>query len=319
MHIPVLLNEVIHYLDIKSGGKYIDATYGMGGHSAKIIELDCQVLGIDRDPTLTSVMPDPDRASWHKELDPQAFSGDDKLTLVHGNFANLKTIAEENGFEKVEGILFDLGIGSHQLDEQGRGFAFSKSGPLDMRFNPEDRLTAYRIVNFYPGPDLLKIFREYGEERRFGRRIVQAILEVRKTRAIETTDELFEIIKMALPAKERGRTGDTARRIFQSLRIRVNDELTNIEKALPQALELLTRGGRLVVVSFHSLEDRIVKQFMVRESKDCICPPEFPECRCQARAGLQILTRKPVVASEEETKTNSRAKSAKLRAAEKIK
>jgi len=299
MHIPVLLKEVIHFLDPKPGKKFIDATYGFGGHGKAITEDGGIVLGIDRDPELAK-----------------------KYQIAQGNFSDLKEIAAANGFTEVDGILFDLGLGSHQLDDPDRGFSFQKSGPLDMRYNATETLpslTAAQIIGAYSEKDLIKLFQKYGEEYRFGKRVARAVLEARKNRSIERTDELFELIKKALPSKFRFRAGDTARRIFQALRIEVNQELTSLEKALPQALDVLKEHGRLVVVSFHSLEDRIVKIFFTQNSKACICPPEFPECRCGSnRARLKILTKKPVTASEEEIKTNSRARSAKLRAAEKL-
>ena len=195
-----------------------------------------------------------------------------------------------------------------------------------MRFNPSGKIqvskskfqTAGDMVNHYSDKDLLRIFYKYGEEKRFGRRVVRAILDKRKLGSIGTTAELFEIIKQALPGQFRFKAGDTARKIFQALRIEVNDELANLERGLPQAVSLLKNKGRLVVISFHSLEDRIVKSFFVKEAKDCVCPPSFPVCTCAARAHLRILTKKPITASEEEVKNNSRARSAKLRAAEKI-
>lgn len=322
MHIPVLSNEIISYLNIAPGKKYIDATYGMGGHSKMILGLGGQLLGIDRDQSLVFV----EKIATSSTDGQLQNSGN--LLVVHGNFAYLSEIAKSYGFETVDGILFDLGLGSHQLDDPHRGFSFQKDGPLDMRYDRGDdgeskildhkTMTAESIVNFYPEKELLKIFREYGEEKRFGRKIARAIMIARKSGSIKTTYQLFGIIKSALPGKFRFKAGDTARRIFQALRIKVNAELSNLEKALPQALEILAIGGRLAVVSFQSLEDRIVKNFFKAKSLDCICPPEFPICRCDVRASLKILTRKPIAAKEEEIKTNSRAKSAKLRVAEKI-
>lgn len=297
MHVPVLLQEVIKYLEPKPGKKFIDATLGGGGHARAIIEHGGQVLGIDRDPKVAK---------------------NAKIKTAAGDFKNLKSIAEENGFEKVDGVLFDLGLGSHQLDDAERGFSFQKSGPLDMRYNPEQALTAQKLVNEFPEKELVKIFYRFGEERRFGKRIARAILEARKAGRIETTFELFELIKKTLPSKLRFKAGDTARRIFMSLRIAVNDELASIEQALPQALDILAGHGRLVVISFHSLEDRLVKSFMVEAAKDCICPPSFPVCRCDKQAALRILTKKPVQASQEEIAQNPRSRSAKLRAAEKL-
>lgn len=304
IHIPVLLQEVIEYLGPGPGKKFIDATIGGGGHARALLDAGAEVLGVDRDPEVVKRLESEFKA-------PQA-------TLVAGNFADLRRIAEEHDFLGVDGVLFDLGLGSHQLDEAARGFAFQKEGPLDMRFDPTRGKTAGDILNFYPEKDLVKIFQDFGEERRFGKKVARAILLHRKTGTIATTTELFELIKAALPGQFRYRAGDVARRIFQALRIAVNQELANLEHSLPQALDILKLHGRVAVISFHSLEDRIVKQFFVREAKDCVCPPEFPVCRCAARAKLRILTKKPIVASETETNANPRSRSAKFRIAEKI-
>jgi len=309
-HTPVLLNEVIGFFDPKPGKKFIDATVGRAGHANQLVNGGAEVLGVDTDSEVVA------------ELKSQSASRRTKIKAVVGNFGNLKSIAEENDFTDVDGILMDLGLGSHQLDDSERGFSFQKDGPLDMRFDAKSQnsniKTAGSIVNFYAEKDLLRIFFQYGEEKRFGKRIVGAIMARRKLGSINTTGELFELIKQALPGQFRFRAGDTARKIFQALRIEVNDELGNLERGLQQAVSLLKSGGRLVVISFHSLEDRIVKQFFVREARDCGCPPSFPVCRCDARARLRILTKKPVMASGDEARTNSRARSAKLRAAEKI-
>ena len=316
MHIPVLLQEVLQILDPKPGKRYIDATVGGGGHTIPLLEAGAEVLGIDRDPSVIASIA---KQSLGQEIASFATAPcNDKLVLVQGNFADLKQIAEQYEFTDVDGVLFDLGLGSHQLDEPGRGFSFQKEGPLDMRFDQKGNLIAAEVVNRYPEKELVRIFQEYGEERRMGRRIARAIVEIRKTQPIETTTELFEVIKKALPAKLRFRAGDTARRIFQSLRIGVNDELTNLEKALPQALDLVRRGGRLAVISFHSIEDRIVKEFFRDQAKGCICPPEFPICRCNRVPTLKIFNKKPTRASETEINNNPRSKSAKLRAAAKV-
>lgn len=299
MHVPVLLQEVIKFFEPKPGKRYIDATFGGGGHSFAIASRGAKVLGIDTD---TSVI-------------PAAVS---EMKIVQENFAELKTIAEENDFVNVDGILFDLGIGSHQLDDEKRGFSFQKSGPLDMRYDQSAGKTAVEILNFQSEKELFRIFTKLGEEKRFGKRIARAVMDLRKTAQIETTDDLFQLIKRALPAKLRFAAADTARRIFMSLRIEVNQELVNLEKALPQALELLAENGRLAAISFHSLEDRIVKNFFTDEAKDCVCPPSFPICVCDKEARVRILTKKPITASPEEIKTNPRSRSAKLRVAEKI-
>lgn len=300
-HIPVLLNEVLNFFDPAQGKRFIDATLGRGGHTAELLAKGAEVLGIDADPAVVAA----------SEIRAPRFK------IANGNFGDIKKIAEDHNFTGIDGVLFDLGLGSHQLDDPERGFSFQKDGPLDMRFSKTE-LTAHRIVNFYPEKDLIRIFQKYGEEMRFARRIARAIMIERKSGSIDRTARLFELIKKTLPAKFRFRAGDSARRIFQGLRIEVNDELGNLERGLQQALLLLKQGGRLVVISFHSLEDRIVKTFFVKEAKDCVCPPSFPVCRCDARASLKILTKKPVLPAEEEIKINTRSHSAKLRAAEKI-
>jgi 16S rRNA (cytosine1402-N4)-methyltransferase len=319
MHIPVLLQEVIKYLEPGPGKKFIDVTFGEGGHAKEIVRLGSSVLGIDWDPSVVTGLDSEFSAKGGSACGGK--NQKSKIKIVQGNFADLKEIAEENGFTEVDGILFDLGLGSHQLDDPKRGFAFQKDGPLDMRYDRKSKintLTAADIVNDYLEKELTEVFQKFGEEYRFGKRVARAIVEIRKNHSIETTSQLFEIIKKCLPAKLRFKAGDVARRIFQALRIEVNEELQNLEKALPQAFELLKKNGRLAVISFHSLEDRIVKNFFKGLAKKCVCPPEFPVCRCEKIAVLKILTNKPVVASESETKINPRARSAKLRAAEKI-
>lgn len=307
MHVPVLLQEVIAFLNPETDKKFIDATIGAGGHTQAILKRGGIVLGIDRDRDTSRRL-------------QQEFRAQTKCQIVQGNFAELKTIAAANGFSEVQGVLLDLGMSSEQLDAPERGFAFQKTGPLDMRFDQGGQgQTAADLVNRLSEKELAQMFFRFGEERRFGKKVARAIQEARKIKSLKSTTELFELIKKALPAKFRFRAGDTARRIFQSLRIAVNDELSALEKILPQALDLLQAGGRLVVISFHSLEDRIVKEFLVQRARDCICPPSFPICLCGHKAELRILTKKPVVATDEETKTNPRSRSAKLRAAEKIK
>jgi len=302
-HIPVLLHETIKFLNPGPGKKYIDATLGMAGHTKELLKAGASVLGIDVDSSVVSTF---------NILNS-------KFKVASGNYAEIQRIAEANDFGQVDGVLFDLGLGSHQLDESGRGFSFQNEGPLDMRYDQRQEKTAREILNLYPEKDLIRIFYEFGEEKRFGKRIAKAITRKRKEGSIETTGELFELVKHALPGKLRFRAGDTARKIFQALRIEVNDELKNLEKGLQQAVDLLKKGGgRLVVISFHSLEDRIVKRFFAVQSRDCVCPPSFPVCVCSAKATLRVLTKKPVTASPDEIQTNSRAHSAKLRAAERI-
>lgn len=308
-HIPVLLQEVISFLDPQPGKKFIDATVGEGGHLKSLLEGGAEVLGIDVDDSVVT------------KLCAECKVQNVKRKIVQGNYTDIRVIAKENGFSEVDGIMFDLGLGSHQLDDEVRGFSFQKTGPLDMRFDRNSKLrekTAADLVNGLSERELTQIFFKYGEEKRFGKKIARAIAETRKYKFLETTTDLFELIKKALPGKFRFQSGDVTRRIFQGLRIAVNHELENLEKALPQAFALLRKGGRLVVISFHSLEDRIVKDFFRELARTCVCPPDFPVCKCRKRPLLRILTKKPVVPSEFETKTNSRSRSAKLRAAEKL-
>ncbi|MDP2932647.1 MAG: 16S rRNA (cytosine(1402)-N(4))-methyltransferase RsmH [bacterium] len=300
-HIPVLLKEVIEYLNPASGKIFIDATYGGGGHSKALLEKvgsEGKVLAIDADRGISEIK-------------------DKSLIFVRGNFKDLAEIAKSSGLRQVDGILFDLGLSSLELEDAGRGFSFSKDGPLDMRFDQTTGRTAADIVNISSEQELRKIFEDFGEEH-LSKRIARVILQERASHKPRTTRELFELIKKAVPASLRMRTGDVARRIFQSLRIAVNGELENLENALPQAFGLLKPGGRIVAISFHSLEDRIVKRYFLKLAKGCTCPPEFPQCICGKKPQARILTRKPVAALKQEVALNSRAKSAKLRAVEKL-
>ena len=292
-HIPVLQKEVLKCLDPKPNENFIDCTIGEGGHSAAIIEKngpEGKILGIEID------------AELYQKL--MAAKLKNRLILVNDSFVNLKEIVGKEDFKKVQGILFDLGMSSWHLEKSGRGFSFLKKEPLDMRYNPQNPLTAGKIVNYWSAQEIEKILREYSQER-FAKRIAREIVEERKNKPIQTTFQLVEIIKKSVPKNyERGRM-HPATRTFQALRIAVNDELANLKKVLPQALKILEIGGRLVIISFHSLEDRIVKNFL-REHSDGLF-----ECK--------ILTKKPTTPSQEEIKINPRARSAKLRAAIKIK
>ena len=292
MHIPVLQNEVLKYLDPKPNQNFIDATIGEGGHAISILERTSpngKLLGIDWSPEIIE----------NCKLKIQNVKK--RITLVCDNFVNLKEIVKRERFLAVSGILFDLGMSSWHLEESGRGFSFLKNEPLDMRYSPQNPLTAEKIVNYWSKSEMEKILREYGEER-FAKKIAEKIIEARQSKPIKTTSQLVEIIKKAVLSRYRHQKIHFATRTFQALRITVNDELNNLEKALPQTLEILKPGGRLVVISFHSLEDRIVKNFY-RDSS-----PEK----------LKILTKKPVRPQKEEIKINPRARSAKLRAAIKL-
>jgi 16S rRNA (cytosine1402-N4)-methyltransferase len=303
IHTPVMVQETLHYLDVQPGGRYVDCTVGTGGHSLHIMEAaepGGLLLGIDADPAALRIA--------RERLAPYG----DSVQLVEANFRDVADICRWYGFVPVHGILFDLGISSLQIDEAERGFSFQREAPLDMRFSPDQTLTAADIVNGWAEEEIADILWRYGEERlsrRIARRIVQE-------RPIRTTTQLARVVERAVgPSK--GRT-HPATRTFQALRVAVNEELENLETALEQAHTLLGFGGRLVVISFHSLEDRIVKEFFRRESRDCICPPETPVCTCHHRASLRILTKTPVQPSLDEIAANPRSRSAKLRAAERI-
>ncbi len=301
-HIPVLYQEVLRGLQIKPSGRYIDGTLGGGGHAVGILEKSSpagRLLGIDADSTAIAIS-----AERLAEYGP-------RVTLVNANFAQLAEITSQYGFRPADGILLDLGLSSLQLAGGERGFSFQIDGPLDMRFNPYQGEPASELVNGLSTPELADILHRYGEERR-ARRIAKAIVAARP---IHTTCQLAEVVTRAV-----GRRGKIhpATRTFQALRIAVNDELSALSQALPQAVELLAPQGRLVVISYHSLEDRLVKQFYRRESQDCICPPKVPVCRCGHQATLEIVTKKPVTPSELELGANPRCRSAKLRIAARL-
>ncbi len=302
-HIPVLLREVIRTLAVQPGGRYIDCTLGGGGHAQAILEHSSpggQLLGIDADPE--AIEASTERLKLFKK----------SILLVNENFANLRDICIRYDFFPVHGILFDLGLSSLQLDEGGRGFSFQHDAPLDMRFNPAQKTSAADIVNNSSEAELSGLLRKYGEEihsRQIARRVIQK-------RPIQTTGELAHIIEQAVGGR-RGKI-HPATRTFQALRISVNNEVQNLESALKQAISLLGFGGRLAVISYHSLEDRIVKQLLQRESRDCICPPEAMQCVCGHKASLKIITRKIIYPSLAEIEMNPRSRSAKLRAAERV-
>lgn len=303
-HVPVLLDAVLTYLAPRPGGVYIDATVGGGGHAEAILEAsapDGRLLGIDADPDALG--------RSHRRL--HRFGH--RVVLVQGNFDHLAAIAKRHGFVPADGILMDLGVSSDQLENAARGFSFAKEGPLDMRMDPSLPHTAADLVNTLAEDELARLIRTYGEEPH-ARRIARAIVAARP---IRTTTQLADLIAQVVP-RRRGQRLHPATRTFLALRIAVNDELGALERALPQALEILRPGGRLVVIAFHSLEDRIVKQFFQREARDCICPPRQPICTCGHKARVRVLTRKPVTPSPEEIAQNPRSRSARLRAVEKI-
>ena len=306
-HISVLLNECIDNLNIKPDGIYVDGTLGLGGHSYQIASrlTTGRLIGIDRDQTAIK------RAG--ARLEPFA----DRVTLVHGNFCDVASILDDLGIEAVDGMLFDLGVSSPQLDEIERGFSYMGDAPLDMRMNQSESITAKDLVNTYSEDQLNRIFWDYGEER-YARRISAAIIKRRQQAPIETTLELVDIIKTALPAPALREKQHPAKRCFQAIRIAVNDELGAVEQMMNTAPDKLKIGGRLCVISFHSLEDRIVKVGVARRENGCTCPREAPICTCGFVKTLKSVSRKPILPTEEETEMNPRARSAKLRVAERV-
>ena len=306
-HIPVLLNECIEALQIKPDGIYLDGTLGMGGHSFEIASrLDTgRLICIDRDETAI------ERAG--RRLAPFG----EKVRLVHGNFSDAAAILDELGIEAADGMLFDLGVSSPQLDEAERGFSYMADAPLDMRMDPGDRLTAAEIVNTWPQEELRRILFAYGEER-YAPLIAAAIVRRRAQQPIETTLELVDVIRSAMPQKALREKQHPAKRSFQAIRIAVNDELGSVDRMLARAIDRLNPGGRLAVITFHSLEDRIVKNAMAQAARGCTCPPEFPVCVCGKKPTVRLITKKPITSAEAELEENPRARSAKLRVAEKL-
>lgn len=309
VHEPVLLNEVIHYLDPKPGQHFIDCTLGGGGHTAALCRRTApngSVLSIDLDPlALTAAQSRLGRLADH-------------VTFVQGNFKNIRAIAEAHQFSAVDGILLDLGLSSGQLQDQPRGFSFLAEGTLDMRFDPDQPLTAREILSGWPAEKLAALFRDFGEEP-LATPIAKAIVEQRTQAAIETPTQLLSIISPLYRRRYRKPSRiNPATKVFQALRIAVNDELENLRRCLPQAVALLAPGGRLGVISYHSLEDRIVKNFFRQESQDCICPPERPECQCGHHRTVTLINKKPTIPTADEILKNPRSRSAKLRVVEKI-
>ena len=307
-HIPVLLNETLALLAPERGGIFVDGTLGGGGHAEAVLTRLGQadrLIGIDRD--------------WeavHAAGERLSTFGS-RFTALHGNFFDMKALLGEIGVTEVSGILLDLGVSSHQLDKSARGFSYKTEAPLDMRMDQSAGLSAKDVVNTYPEAELARIFFEYGEER-FSRRIAEKICRAREQYPIETTLQLAQIVREAIPAKYRNEPQHPARRTFQALRIEVNGELKGLDHAVEQACDLLQKGGRLCIITFHSLEDRIVKQAFRRFENPCTCPPSAPICICGKLPKAKILIKKPLTASAEEEAQNSRSTSAKLRCIEKI-
>ena len=307
-HIPVLLNEVICHLDIKPGGIYVDGTLGGGGHSAEIIKLiqpDGILIGIDQD--INAINASSQKLEKYR----------DNIIIVNDNFKNIKTIVQDKGFEKVDGILLDLGVSSHQLDEEERGFSYMKDAKLDMRMDRSNPLTAEIIINDWSELQLANIIKDNGEEK-WAKRIAKFICNERAKKRIETTYELVEIIKMAIPASARREGPHPAKRTFQALRIAVNDELGILENTILDGISILKPEGRLCIITFHSLEDRIVKTTFNKLEKPCTCPPKIPQCICGKKPLVKIITRKPIEADDKELNENPRSRSAKLRVVERL-
>lgn len=306
-HVSVLLEECIQGLAIKPDGIYVDGTLGGAGHSSRIAAklTTGRLIGIDRDNVALEAAAE--------RLRPF----EDRVTLVHANFCDMDQALQGLGIDKVDGILLDLGVSSPQLDDGQRGFSYMTDAPLDMRMNGEDTRDARQIVNTWSYEELKRILYDYGEER-FARRIAAAICRRREQAPIETTLELVDVIKSAMPASALREKQHPAKRSFQAIRIAVNDELGAVETVMKKAVPLLNPGGRLAVITFHSLEDRIVKNAMAEAAKGCTCPPSFPVCVCGKKPQVRIVTRKPIVSGEEELERNPRARSAKLRICEKL-
>ncbi|MCF7859048.1 MAG: 16S rRNA (cytosine(1402)-N(4))-methyltransferase RsmH [Candidatus Cloacimonetes bacterium] len=302
-HIPVMLSESVSALDLQDGRIYVDATFGGGGHAGKILEggKSLQLYAFDQDP---------DAVAQSKILSTKY---PDNFFMIQGNFANLRTGLALKRIKKIDGILFDLGVSSHQINKPERGFSFSLEGDLNMRMDQDKELTAFEVVNTYPFEELTRIFREYGEEKE-AVRIANNIIKERNKKEIKTTQQLSTIIENCILSHK---SIKAKARIFQAIRIYVNKEIETLTTALKEAEEALNPNGRIVVISYHSLEDRIVKKFFKYEAKDCICPPEFPKCICDKVSSLDILTVKPITASKQEIAINPRARSAKMRIARK--
>jgi 16S rRNA (cytosine1402-N4)-methyltransferase len=306
-HVSVLLKECIEGLKIKPTGIYVDGTLGGGGHSFRILQYltTGKLIGIDQDLDALKA------ATERLEIFEARF------VPVHSNFSNLTNVLQTLEIEKFDGLLLDLGVSSYQLDEAERGFSYMNDGKLDMRMNQTDTFTAYDVVNTYSERELTDVISTYGEEN-WATRISKFIIEARAEKKIETTFELVEIIKKAIPAGARKDGPHPAKRTFQAIRIEVNNELKIIENTIIDAVSHLNKGGRVAIITFHSLEDRIVKNAYKKLAQGCTCPPEFPVCVCGGKPSVKIISKKPILPSDEEIESNPRARSAKLRVAEKL-
>lgn len=306
-HVSVLLKECIEGLKIKPTGIYVDGTLGGGGHSFRILQYltTGKLIGIDQD--LDALNAATERLKIFET----------RFVPVHSNFSNLTNVLQTLEIEKFDGLLLDLGVSSYQLDEAERGFSYMNDGKLDMRMNQNDTFTAYDVVNTYSERELTDVISTYGEEN-WATRISKFIIEARTEKKIETTFELVEIIKKAIPAGARKDGPHPAKRTFQAIRIEVNNELKIIENTIVDAVAHLNKGGRVAIITFHSLEDRIVKNAYKKLAQGCTCPPEFPVCVCGGKPSVKIISKKPILPSDEEIESNPRARSAKLRVAEKL-
>lgn len=302
-HKPVMLNEVIDSLKIRPEGTYVDGTLGGAGHSSQIarrLSGEGRLFGFDQDAAAIEAAT--------RRLEPYK----DRVSIIRSNYSEMRERLSELGVRSADGILLDLGVSSYQLDDAQRGFSYRADAPLDMRMDQRQKLSAREVVNGYSIEELTRVIREYGEER-FARNIAKHITAEREKKPIETTGELISIIKAAIPAKAREGSGHPAKRTFQAIRIEVNRELDVLSDSLDGMIDLLADGGRICVITFHSLEDRIVKEAFRRNENPCTCPPEFPVCVCGKKSKGHVITRKPIIPSEEETEENPRSKSAKLR------
>lgn len=306
-HKPVLLEEVITGLEIKPGGVYIDCTMGGGGHSSEILKRlssEGRLIGFDRDEDAVKIC-------------REKFKNNKNVMVFHANYKDAPQILDENGINQIDGVLIDLGVSSYQIDNGARGFSFLHDGPLDMRMDTRDGLNAFDVVNYYKREDLLKILYNYGEEDN-ARRIVDNICKAREVKLIETTFQLRDIIESSFPKKVIYGKGGVSKKTFQAIRIEVNGELTGLDEVIEKFIDMLKPDGRIAVLTFHSLEDRIVKNVFKLESTDCICPPKTPICICGHKRKINLVNKKPIVAGTEELKENSRSSSAKLRIVQKI-
>ena len=306
-HISIMAEECMKGLNIKEDGIYVDCTLGGGGHSSFILKnlsAKGRLIGIDQDMEAINAA-------------KERLKAYENVTYVNDNFKNVKYILQNLNIDKVDGILADLGVSSYQLDNAERGFSYMNDAPLDMRMNRDERVSAYEVVNTYSEADLEKVIRDYGEEK-FARRIASFIVERRKVKNIETTFELVDVIKAAIPAKARREGPHPAKRTFQAIRIEVNKELEILGKFVEDAAEMMNSQGRIAIITFHSLEDRIIKTKYRQLENPCTCPSEFPVCQCGKKPIVKIITKKPIEPADEEIEVNPRSRSAKLRVAEKL-